>query len=220
MRKVNAALTTPYATVAPTFGIACPNPSAFLCATHAALTSPDYATTVRRIITVGGCNCSRVMVAGALAGAVGGVASIPAEWIAKSTAAAPLLSAFNTIITRHSVTALHSIVDAANRAFETQVNTASGAKVSELYSATDARVMPPGNGGASLDGRTAIAAWWQGFIDAGMRPLALTTGAVTQHGDVLVETSTYRHAKGAGAYMVVWRREEGVWRLWKDIFNA
>ena len=54
-------------------------------ALHSFLTADNFAETIRQTIKAGGCNCSRALFAGALAGAKYGLNGIPRKWIQKST---------------------------------------------------------------------------------------------------------------------------------------
>ena len=89
---------TPLAAAAATYGIACPYPSSLKCALHAALTSASYAEAVRSLILAGGDQCSRGILAGALLAAKGGLGAIPAEWLAKTAAAAETTAAANALL--------------------------------------------------------------------------------------------------------------------------
>jgi len=94
----------------------------------------------------------------------------------------------------------------------------------------DGFLSPPGTNGATFTGREQITTFWKGAHGAGLAPLKLTVNDVTLHtyntygsnqtGDVMVEVSKYQHAKGSGNYIVIWKKLEGKWYLWKDLFNT
>jgi uncharacterized protein (TIGR02246 family) len=110
--------------------------------------------------------------------------------------------------------------------FEDAFNDGDGAAVGALYT-QDAAVLPPD--GARVDGRKAIAEFWQGAIDAGLKNLDLQTLEVLDAGDLAVEvgkvslTTTGSVGKAvpmAGKYIVIWQRDDdGAWRLHRDIWN-
>ena len=113
-------------------------------------------------------------------------------------------------------------VDAGNAAFRTALLSGDAKKVSELYT-TRAEVIPAG--AAIASGRAAIALYWQGAIDGGVKDLALETRAVEVAGDLAIEDGTAKFTTADGEvsssrYVVVWRREGGSWRLHRDIWNA
>jgi uncharacterized protein (TIGR02246 family) len=113
-------------------------------------------------------------------------------------------------------------VDAGNAAFRTALLAGDAKKVSELYT-TSAVVIPAGAPIAS--GRAAIALYWQGAIDGGVKDLALDTHAVEAAGDLAIEDGTLKLTTADGGvsssrYVVVWKREGGGWRLHRDIWNG
>jgi ketosteroid isomerase-like protein len=82
-----------------------------------------------------------------------------------------------------------------------------------------------GPGAAVASGHAAIAAFWKGVIDSGIRDVALTTQDVASSGDLAAETGTVRLVAKDGAvtvdrYVVVWKRGDGRWRMFRDIWNA
>jgi uncharacterized protein (TIGR02246 family) len=117
-------------------------------------------------------------------------------------------------------------IKAAASKFEDAFNSGDGAAVGALYT-EDAAVLPPD--AARVDGREAIAQFWQGAIDAGLKELDLQTVEVLDAGDFAVElgevslTTTGSVGKAvpvAGKYIVVWQRgDDGTWRLHRDIWN-
>ena len=117
---------------------------------------------------------------------------------------------------------IRDAVEAGNRAFiEAFLRGDSGA-VAALYS-EDAEVIAPGAPVAR--GRAAIAAFWQGSIDAGVSDVALETADVESAGDLAIETGTVRlvakdGTPSAARYVVAWKRVGGKWLLHRDIWNA
>jgi ADP-ribosylglycohydrolase len=87
-----------YVTAAPGYGIGCGNPGSFSGGLHAALAAGSYADAVRAAILGGGDSCSRAILAGSLTAAAGGLASVPKEWVDKTTSAAKALSAAQTLL--------------------------------------------------------------------------------------------------------------------------
>lgn len=57
--------------------------------------------------------------------------------------------------------------------------------------------------------------------ESGATSLALTTGKVTPvTDDVLVEESSWKSNQAGGNYLIVWKKVDGKWYLWKDLFNV
>jgi ketosteroid isomerase-like protein len=71
-----------------------------------------------------------------------------------------------------------------------------------------------------------IASAWGEFIRMGMKDLRLTTVDLIGNTDLLVETGTYEMYGDAnklldkGKYVVVWKRENGAWKIYRDIGNS
>ena len=113
-------------------------------------------------------------------------------------------------------------VEAANREFIAAFLRGDAAAVASLYT-EDAQVIGPGSPVAS--GRRAIAAYWQGSIEAGIQDVALETAEVESADDLACETGTVRLMGADGAvtqarYVVVWKRIGGRWMLHRDIWNS
>ncbi len=117
---------------------------------------------------------------------------------------------------------LKAEIEAANATFMAAFGK-DAAAVAALYSATG-QVMP--NGAEPISGGTEIAAFWQSVFDAGVVDVTLETLEVerTDAGAVEVGRVTLRTADGSiadrGKYIVIWRHENGAWRLHRDLFNS
>ena len=87
----------------------------------------------------------------------------------------------------------------------------------------DAQVIPPGSEVAS--GRSAIAAFWRTVMDTGVKNLTLDTIEVESAGDLAYEVGSVK-VVGAdsqvtpGRYVVVWKRQDGQWKIHRDIWNS
>lgn len=95
--------------------------------------------------------------------------------------------------------------------------------LSDLY-ATDAELYPPN--ADVVKGNAAIGPVWKGAFDAGIKNVNLETISAEQAGDKLIETGRYTltGADGkqidTGKYMVIWKKEKGNWKLYRDIWNT
>lgn len=118
---------------------------------------------------------------------------------------------------------LKSAIRAANKALGAAIATGDGKAAAACYTKS-ARLLPPN--APQHKGLAAIARFWQGAIDSGIRTAALRTIEVEGHGTTAVETGAYtlKGARGKklddGKYVVVWKREGGDWKLHWDIFNS
>lgn len=117
-------------------------------------------------------------------------------------------------------------IDEAALAWESAFNAGDGQGVAELYT-EDAALFPPD--AERVDGKAAIAGFWQGAIDAGLADADLETLEVVEAGDLAYEVGTVTlsaptsdgdRAPVSGKYIVVWQHEgDGAWRLHRDIWN-
>lgn len=117
-------------------------------------------------------------------------------------------------------------IAAGSRSWEKAYNGGSGAEVAALY-AVDAALLPPG--GARVDGRQAIADFWNGAIASGLADVKLETTELEFSGENAIEVGRLSGtvpAEGggttvvAGKFIVAWKRgDDGTWRLHRDIWN-
>ena len=113
----------------------------------------------------------------------------------------------------------------ASRSWERAYNSGDAAAVAALYAA-DGALLPPG--GTRVDGRQAIMDFWAGAISSGLANVELETVEFTALGDYATEVGTIAAtvpAEGGGTtavtgkFIVFWKRDEGTWRLYRDIWN-
>lgn len=113
-------------------------------------------------------------------------------------------------------------IEARNEVFMAAIAAGDVAAVGNLYT-EDATAIPPG--GAVVQGREAIGAFWQGGIDGGIKGFTLKTLQVDSAGDLASEVgeASIVMADGTEAsarYVVVWKRIKGTWHLHRDIWNS
>lgn len=117
-------------------------------------------------------------------------------------------------------------IEAADKEFMAAFNRGDAAGVAALYTA-DARILPP-----DLDimqGRKAIQGFWQGAMDIGCKSCTLTIAELHETEDTVIEVGNYtldiEPAEGEsmtdqGKYLIVWKQEDGAWKLDIDIWNS
>jgi uncharacterized protein (TIGR02246 family) len=118
-----------------------------------------------------------------------------------------------------------SIAD-ANQNFMNAFRQADAVALAALYT-EDARLLPPGS--LMVSGRQAIQPFWQSVMDMGIKEAKLETVEAESQGDLAYEigqfTLTGAQSGGepirlSGKYVVVWKNENGTWKLHVDIWNA
>lgn len=116
----------------------------------------------------------------------------------------------------------HTALAAATQAWAEAFNNGDAAGVAAIMSA-DAQLMPPN--GDFINGREAIQAFWQGFIDTGVKA-SLAETEVTVDGNMAYKVGTFRiiDPEGAevdhGKFMELWRFMDGKWQFHRDIWNS
>jgi ketosteroid isomerase-like protein len=111
-------------------------------------------------------------------------------------------------------------IAAQSASFTEALEQGEAAAAARIFSA-DARLSVPGIDGV-LEGRQAIEKFWQGALAGGMKSLTLTPRDLEGAGELRVETGTYtafganRSELGRGEYLLVWKREEGTWKIHRD----
>ncbi len=120
-------------------------------------------------------------------------------------------------------TDIHAAIRAADDIFEAAFAQGDSAALSSLYT-DEALVMPTGT--ESAKGKAAVAAFWQGAMDMGIKSASLEIQELEQHGDTVIDVGLYtlKSADDAvldqGKYVVVWKNEGGSWKIHRDIFNS
>jgi uncharacterized protein (TIGR02246 family) len=113
-------------------------------------------------------------------------------------------------------------IEAVNKQLTGAFAKKDAAAAAALYT-TDAVAYPPN--GPAVSGRAAIQKMWAGVIASGVTDATLTTAEVDAQGNIAWETGTYvMRVAGKpvdnGKYIVIWKREQGQWRLHRDIWNT
>jgi ketosteroid isomerase-like protein len=114
-------------------------------------------------------------------------------------------------------------IEAANAQFSAYAAKGSGADLAALYAA-DGQVLPAGSD--PIKGSQAIQKFWQGALDSGIASIGLKTLEVFGHGPTATEVGQYElRDKGGvvldhGKYIVIWRHENGHWKLLRDMFST
>jgi ketosteroid isomerase-like protein len=95
--------------------------------------------------------------------------------------------------------------------------------LAKLYSSTG-QVLPTGSD--AIEGTADIATFWQSVFDSGVAEAVLETLEITELGDTAVEVGRYSliatdgQIADNGKYIVIWKKENGAWKLHRDIFNS
>lgn len=114
-------------------------------------------------------------------------------------------------------------IEAANVQWMAKFSQGDSAGLAALYTA-NGQLFPTHSD--MVSGTQAIAQFWQGAIHAGIKQAKLVTVEVEGHGETAYEVGTYTlmgdgdKVLDSGKYVVVWKRQNGQWKLHRDIWNT
>jgi len=114
-------------------------------------------------------------------------------------------------------------IEATNNALTAALAKGDSVAVGNYYT-IDAKFMD--NGAPAFVGRAKIQSLWAGFIKEGANKLKLTTLEVWGNENVITEEGTYDFKSNedkpiaVGKYIAVWKKEDGKWKLHRDIPNT
>jgi uncharacterized protein (TIGR02246 family) len=113
-------------------------------------------------------------------------------------------------------------IETANARWMEAVNSGDGETVASLY-APDAFLLPPGS--EPIGGSEDVRAFWTAASSAGNQ-FELDTREIYGMGDMVAEVGGYVLTSPTGAhldhgkYMVLWKKEDGEWKLFRDMWNS
>jgi ketosteroid isomerase-like protein len=117
---------------------------------------------------------------------------------------------------------LKAEIAAANKELMEAFKTKTPSWIAKMY-APDALLMPPG--ATTVMGEDNICKFWQSVLDSGICDVELETLTLDEADTSVTEVGHYRlHSEESlvdhGKYVVVWKKVEDEWRLFRDIWNS
>ncbi|HJN09905.1 MAG TPA: SgcJ/EcaC family oxidoreductase [Pirellulaceae bacterium] len=118
---------------------------------------------------------------------------------------------------------LRDAILAADQGFMQTFARGDAKAIATLYT-NDGQLLPTHHD--AVTGQEAIQEFWQVAIDSGIKTAQLDTIEVEGCGDTAIEVGKYRlggegeQLLDEGKYIVIWKRENGQWRLHRDIWNT
>lgn len=122
----------------------------------------------------------------------------------------------------HENSADHAAITAATQAWIDAFNSGDAATIAGMMS-SDGQLFPPNS--VVVQGREAIQAFWQGFIDMGVKG-SLEITEIQVSGDMAFKTGTFQitdpdgNEVDHGTYLELWSRIDGEWFFHRDIWNS
>ena len=118
---------------------------------------------------------------------------------------------------------MHDAIAAANKRLEAAFASGSGVSMATLYT-SNAKLLPSNSD--VVQGTEDIGNFWQAVMDMGIATLTLETVELEGNEDTAIDEGRYTlgAADGSvldqGKYIVVWKNDDGAWKLHKDIWNT
>ena len=121
-----------------------------------------------------------------------------------------------------NLTIVKSEIIAANKDLVTFIAAADSVGIGNLYT-QDAKLMM--TGAPAIIGRKNIQSAFSGMINSGITDADIRTIAVWGTEDLITEEGEYSLFVGEdevdqGKYLVLWKKEDGKWKLFRDILNS
>jgi uncharacterized protein (TIGR02246 family) len=122
-----------------------------------------------------------------------------------------------------SASELRREIEDVDGAFESNFDRQDADGMGTLHT-EDGQLLPPG--ADIVSGRDDIAVFWQGVFDMGVANARLETVEVEDHDDTAIEVGRFtlsdanEQTVDHGAFLVVWKHDDGAWKLHRDIWNS
>lgn len=118
---------------------------------------------------------------------------------------------------------IHEAILAAEKRFVVAYNRGDAPALTAMYT-RDGQIMPPNM--ELVAGQQALEALFQSFWAAGDTVIKLETVEAEGSGNIAYEVGRYLlsgktgQVSDQGKYIVVWKKVDGQWKLYRDIFNS
>ena len=114
-------------------------------------------------------------------------------------------------------------IDSINAEFGSLVAKGDSAGIANLYH-SEAKLM--GSNMPAVSGKAGITSAFAGMLSMGIGSATLTTNEVYGNEDIVSEVGVYSMSDKAGKeidrgkYIVLWKKENSQWKLFRDCFNS
>jgi uncharacterized protein (TIGR02246 family) len=121
---------------------------------------------------------------------------------------------------------VRSLIASENQKFMDAFSGLDAAGVAALYT-EDTKLLPPGF--PMMTGKEAVQSFWQGAMNSGIKEAKLETVELESQGNLAFEIGRFTltvQLQGSetttmtGKYVVVWKNQDGDWKLHVDIWNT
>ncbi len=111
----------------------------------------------------------------------------------------------------------------ANKGFMEAFNNGDASALAKNYT-SNAKLFPSNSD--VIEGQEAIEGFWNAGLSMGLKKIVLETVTAESYGNFAIEEGRYKtyaegdQIVGQGKYIVTWKKEDGQWKLHKDIWNT
>jgi uncharacterized protein (TIGR02246 family) len=121
---------------------------------------------------------------------------------------------------------VRAFIESANQKFMDAFGRADAAGIAALYT-DNPKLLPPGS--PMMSGREVVQSFWQGTMDMGIKEARLETLEVESQGNLASEIGRFtltvqpqgsERSTMTGKYVVVWKNQDGTWKIHVDIWNT
>ncbi len=118
---------------------------------------------------------------------------------------------------------IHDAIEAADEEFMRIFSLGDAAGIAALYTEKGQFLLSNSD---FITGREAIQATFQALMDSGVKAIKLEALEVEEYGDTATEVGKYTlegdggQVLDKGKFIVIWKQEEGQWKLHRDIINS
>ena len=123
---------------------------------------------------------------------------------------------------KFSLTTAKAEIEEANRNYMELFANKNSVGLANTYT-VDAKLMNAGN--PSVVGKTNIQKAWNDIVNSGLTRIDLKTENVFGNEELIAEEGIVtlfakNDTVGVEKYIVLWKKEDGKWKLFRDIFNS
>jgi uncharacterized protein (TIGR02246 family) len=114
-------------------------------------------------------------------------------------------------------------IAAANQSIMAAYESGDASALKAFYTA-DAKLFPENS--AAVEGPEAISGFYGIVMNMGIKKVKFETVTAQSYGDMAIEEGNYTlyvpgdYVADQGKYIVTWKKEEGKWKIYRDIWNT
>jgi ketosteroid isomerase-like protein len=111
----------------------------------------------------------------------------------------------------------------SNKVFMSAFSSSDTNTLANQYT-SDAKLFPAN--GNIVEGQYSIGEFWAATLKMGIKKVLFETGKAEKYGNIAIEEGKYTlfvegdHIADQGKYIATWKKEDGKWKVFRDIWNV